>query len=93
MSSLDGRPSISVVTGPMDETTAAVVELADHWNALLVVEAWGGDGPSPTVEERATGLTEALDARATAVFDLPIDFSATQLLVDVAGPVTAWTQT
>jgi thiamine pyrophosphate-dependent acetolactate synthase large subunit-like protein len=90
VSSLDGRPSISVVSGGVDEATQAVVELANRWGAQLVVEVWGDDGVDVTAD-RADTIAGALDAKATIVSPVAVDFSATSVLEAVAGPVVAWT--
>jgi thiamine pyrophosphate-dependent acetolactate synthase large subunit-like protein len=58
-----GRPATVVTTEPLDDTTRAVLELADRIDAPVTLEAWGDD----------------------------VDLSLTDLLVDAAGPVVAWT--
>jgi hypothetical protein len=90
VSSLAGRPSISVVSGEVDPTTQAVIDLANRWGAQLIVEVWGDDGADVTAS-RADTIAAALDAKATVVSRVAVDFSATAVLEGVAGPVVAWT--
>ncbi len=58
-----GIPATAVATEPLDDTSRALVELAERLDAPLTVEVWGDD----------------------------IDLSLTDLLVEAAGPVVAWT--
>jgi thiamine pyrophosphate-dependent acetolactate synthase large subunit-like protein len=88
VSSLDGRPSVSVISGDVDEATQAVIDLANRWGAQLVVEVWGDDDDG---SDRGEVLRDALESRATVVSRVGVDFSSTSVLTDVAGPVVAWT--
>src|SRR5262249_22003622 len=74
VSSLDGRPSISVVTGDVDDATGEVVELARAWGAQLVLELWGDEG-GPAAADRPAFLASALESRATTVSPVAVDFS------------------
>jgi len=92
VAALDGRASISVVHPPVDEVTEAVVELAERWEAALVLEVWGGEPASPlaTPAERIRRLADALADPKCCRLEVPVDFSFTRVLVEVAGPVVAW---
>jgi Thiamine pyrophosphate enzyme, central domain len=90
---LDGRPAIGVTTTPLDEQTARMVELAESLGGQLVLEGWGADSGLGDPESHAGRLDVALQSSGVRVLPTPVDFSATQVLVDVAGPVVAWTST
>lgn len=104
VAALDHRTAVAVTTGPRDETTGAVLDQARRWELPLVLEVWGGDGPLLAPDERTDALKQALSGLAgtggagkvgagSTVRELPVpvDFSVTRALVDVAGPVIAWT--
>lgn len=56
----------------------------------VVVEVWSGAGVVASRAERLQRLSDALAGRRSARFETPVDLSLTSVLVDVAGPVTAW---
>lgn len=88
--SLDDRAAVAVVADPVDDATAALLALAEHWGARVVLEVWGIDAaPRPPVA-RTGALAEALAAPGVSVLPLPVDFSHTRVLEEVAGPVVAW---
>jgi len=58
----------------------------------VVVEVWQPHGTQRTRQERRRTLAGALASRTACVLATAVDLDETQLLVDVAGPVTAWTQ-
>ncbi|MCX7621500.1 MAG: hypothetical protein N2037_11740 [Acidimicrobiales bacterium] len=93
VASLDGRLSISITTDPIDETTEAVLELAEHWGAQIVLEVWG-DGASGaelvSPEARRERLHDALQSRRVNRLPVAVDFASTDVLVEIAGPVVAW---
>lgn len=91
VAALDGRRTVAVTTGPCDESTQAILDQARRWELPLVLEVWGGDGPLLAPDERADALSRALAGGAVFELPVPVDFSATRALVEVAGPVTAWT--
>jgi hypothetical protein len=88
---LDGRTAVGVTTGPVDETTRAVLDLAGDLGVAVVLEVWGAEGtlagPSDRRERLAAALASGVGTTELAV---PVDFSRTGVLVEVAGPVVAW---
>ena len=81
------RPVLAVVDGPIDSTTAAVLDAADALGVVVGVEAWTPDGPAlgPT----STCPLDSL-AGAGGVSTLPTDPRQLDEMVAVAGPVRAW---
>lgn len=87
---LAGRPAVAVVADPLDDATAALLALAEHWGTDVVLEVWGADAAPRPAADRRERLAAALGGRGVAVVPTPVDLSATELLVEVAGPVVAW---
>lgn len=94
VSSLEGRESIAVTTGRPDATTEALLELGPGLGAAIVLECWHPDAPPIDAAARRAQLFGALHARRSgdpvAVLDVPVDLTATSVLIDVAGEVIAW---
>jgi hypothetical protein len=91
VAALDGRPAVAVTTDPIDRETEAVLDLARALGLPLVLEVWGADGPLASPADRVDALAGLLAHPETvAVRPVPVDFSHTRTLVDVAGPVVAW---
>ena len=87
---LDRRPTIGVVTDPLDDPSRALLALAERWGVPAVVEVWGADAELPAAAAHADGLRAALATGGVSVLGVPVDLSLTRLLVEVAGPVVAW---
>lgn len=77
-----GGPAVVVTTAPLRFTPRGDV----------VVEVWGDDRAAMTPDERLARLQHALSRPGPHVLPVPVDFSWTRVLVDVAGPVRAWTE-
>jgi hypothetical protein len=90
VAAIDGRPAVAVTTAPLDATTRAVLDLARARRHPVALEVWAGDGPPVTPAEHREHLARALAGGEVTVLDVPVDFSHTRTLVDVAGPVVAW---
>lgn len=86
------RRAIAIVADPVDDATAELLALATHWDLDVTVEVWGADARLSSPEARVARLAEALGRPGLAVHPIPVDFSATEVLVDVAGPVVAWSE-
>jgi hypothetical protein len=80
------RPAVAVTTAPVDGATTAALESIER----VVLEVWGGDGDVRSPEERVERLTAAIAEPGVHVLNVPVDFSYTRVLVEVAGPVRAW---
>jgi hypothetical protein len=87
---LRGRPVVGVVTDPLDDTSRALLELAGRWQVPVVLEVWGADEDLPGAAAHPARLRAAMAAGGVSVLGVPVDFSLTRLLVEVAGPVVAW---
>jgi thiamine pyrophosphate-dependent acetolactate synthase large subunit-like protein len=73
------------------EAGRAVVYVTQHdLEGPFLVERWSIDGPTTTRTARRAQVREALTAGGSIRMDTPVDLSLTRVLVDVAGPVTAW---
>jgi hypothetical protein len=86
----NGRPAVAVTTAPIDEHTAAAIDDARAKGTNLVLEVWGGDGPLSSPAQRIEQMAAAIAAGGVHVLDVPVDFSFTRVLVEVAGSVRAW---
>ncbi len=87
----DGRPTIAVTTDPVDGPTAAAIEGARADGLAMVVAVWGTDAPPLSPADHVNALRAALVEPGVTVVPVAVDFGPTRLLVDVAGPVRAWT--
>ncbi len=88
---LDGRPAVAVVTSPPDEHTEALLDLAARLGAPLVCEVWGAEASWATASEHRARLVGALHEGGVQRLAVPVDLAATRELVELAGPVRAWT--
>lgn len=87
---LDGRTALAVTTAPMDDATAAVLELAAAWAQPMALALWGEGGGVSSPEGHRVGLVGALSSPGIDLVEVPVDFADTRLLVEVAGDVVAW---
>jgi len=78
-----------VVDGPIDSTTAAVLDAASELGVGVGVEAWTPDGPPLGPDEHLTRLDVL--AGSGGVSMLGTDLRQIDEMVAVAGPVRAWT--
>jgi hypothetical protein len=92
---LEGRPCLAVTDagsgdGPVDPTTAAVLELARGLGTPVALQVWGPDGSELTAPAHVELLRELLAPGPDRVVPVRIDLDATAELERVAGPVVAW---
>ena len=92
ISGLDGRPAIAVTTAPVDPLTEALLDLAASLDVPLVLEVWGGEASWASADEHLERLEAACAADGVHRLAVPVDLSGTRVLVDVAGPVAAWSR-
>lgn len=90
VAALDGRAAIAVTTAPVDPVSDALVDLAAGFEATFVLAEWGADAAWTSAGHHAELLTEALAAPGVSRLGVPVDFSLTRVLVEVAGEVVAW---
>lgn len=88
---LDGRAAMAITTAPMGDQTRRLLEFAGAQGGPLVLEEWGADSGLGDAESHAGRLDVALQGSGVSVLPTPVDFSLTDVLVGVAGPVVAWT--
>jgi hypothetical protein len=88
---LDGRPAVAITTTPVDETTHAVLELARGLGVEIVVLEWGAEDFRGSADELRELLASAWRGELEGVVAVPVDLTQTSVLVEVAGPVVAWT--
>jgi hypothetical protein len=87
VAALDHRPATAVTVGPFDPVTVALVELAGRVGSRLTVVEWGADVTWADARAHRVALHEARTATALAHVPVPVDLSATKLLIDAAGDV------
>jgi hypothetical protein len=80
----------AVTTAPLDPVSARLMELARSLGLDVVVELWGGEAELPSVADHAALLRAARARRGVQLIAVPVDFGWTDALVEVAGPVVAW---
>ena len=90
VASLDDRRTIAVTTSPFDPTTEALLDLAASVGSSFVLCEWGADVGWADANAHKVALRSALAAPGIAHVPVPVDLTATRLLVDVAGEVVAW---
>jgi hypothetical protein len=56
----------------------------------VVLEMWGDDGDRVDPQRRRDQLVDALGARRVRRLPVAVDFSYTQTLIEIAGPIVAW---
>ena len=88
---LDGRPAVAVVTSPTDPATDALLDLAATLGVTLVCEVWGADASWASPSEHRERLIGARHEGGVQRLGVPVDLAATRELIDLAGPVQAWT--
>jgi hypothetical protein len=68
-----------------------VTDRADDADDGVVVEVWSATGSLAGREARRRHLADALAAGGSHTIATPVDLGLTRVLLDAAGPVTAWT--
>ncbi len=89
---LDGRPAVAVTTAPVDPLSEALLDLAASLDVPLVLEVWGGEASWASADEHLERLEAAVAAGGVHRLAVPVDLSGTRVLVEVAGPVSAWSR-
>jgi hypothetical protein len=91
LAGLDGRPAVAVVTSPTDPATDAVLDLAASLGVSLICEVWGAESSWADASEPRARLVGARHEGGVQRIGVPVALAATRELVDLAGPVLAWT--
>lgn len=92
---LEGRPCVAVshqLDGPdgLDDTTAALLELAEAIEVPASLQLWGPRGSLDGSGGHVELLRVELEGRGVRIDDVPVDLEATDELYEVAGPLRAW---
>lgn len=88
---LDGRSAMAVVTSPTDLVTEALLDLAASLGVTVICEVWGADAAWAAPSEHRERLVGARHEGGVQRLAVPVDLAATRELVELAGPVSAWT--
>jgi hypothetical protein len=92
IAALDHRAAVAVTVTPHDAVTQALLELAGRVGSRLTVVEWGADVTWSDARAHRVALAEAERAPAVAHVPVPVDLAHTRALVEVAGPVVAWSR-
>jgi hypothetical protein len=82
------RPVLAVVDGPVDSTTASVLEAGARLGVRVGIEAWTPDGPELGADEHLSRL-DTLSTQG-GVSALATDPRQLDEMLAVAGPIRAW---
>jgi hypothetical protein len=85
------RPVLVVVDGPLDDAAQALLSCAEGWGMGLGVESWDPGGDVLAADLHRDRVAELIAPGPTRVNTLATDPRQLQDLVEVAGPVSAWT--
>jgi hypothetical protein len=91
--SLEDRPSaapIALTVAPPDEATLSILEESERLGHPVVVEAWGEGGSFRSADEHRSLLGRARASGRASLLQVPVDWSFTQDLLEVAGAIVAW---
>jgi hypothetical protein len=89
LTSQAGSPALAVVDS-LNAEAMALIELGRTLEFPFVVEVWGDAGTPLDASAHRARVQAALAEPGVTVIELPIDYSATELLVAAAGPLVAW---
>jgi hypothetical protein len=86
------RVRVTALTAePLHEMSARAMDLGRSLGVDLVVELWGAESELASAPDHSVVLRQAWARRGVQLVAVPVDFSWTDALVEVAGPVVAWT--
>lgn len=87
-----GGPPAAVLAAAHDGPAVAVTTTPPGSlpHGDVVIEVWGAKSDMLSPDERLERLRAAIGAGGAHVLHVPVEFSFTRLLVEVAGPVRAW---
>lgn len=87
---LRGQVALSITTAPVEPLLDELLDVAAHWGTPVTLEVWGSAGHVGTPVTRVVKTADVLRLPTIDVLDIPVDFSRTSVLTDVAGPIVAW---
>ena len=83
------RPCIAVLD-ELDPVSEAILELAESYGVATAAQVWSEAGELADVDAHAR-LSESQFAGRSGIVDVPVAVGDEDALLDVAGPVVAWT--
>lgn len=91
---IEGRPCLAVAdqvadTG-VDDTSGALLELAESLGLGVALQLWGPDGSLADSDAHVSLLADQLGSEVVRIDDVPVLTDDIADLVAVAGPVSAW---
>lgn len=92
---LEKRPCLAVsdqINGPdgIDETSAAVLELAEAMGLPVALQLWGPGGQLESSTSHVEMLASALETQTVRIDEVPVDVEDVEALEAVAGRLIAW---
>jgi hypothetical protein len=87
---LDHRSAVALVTAPVDPMSEALLDLGARFGVDLTCVVWDGEAAPPDASEHRERLVGARHEGGVQRVAVPVDLAATQELIDLAGPVVAW---
>lgn len=92
---LEGRPCLAVSdqvggTDGLDDTSAAVLELAESLGLGVALQLWGPEGSLASSTAHVELLAAELDSPVVRIDEVPVLVDDTAGLLDAAGPLLAW---
>ena len=95
---LEKRPCLAVsdqIEGPdgIDDSSAAVLELAEAMKLPVALQLWGRDGQLAGSNAHVEMLASALATDQVRIDEVPVDVEDVEALESVAGQLTAWSTT
>ncbi len=86
-----GRKALGVTSAPVDDVTPRVLELARAERADLALVVWDEAAePLATAGDHPVALDELWRTTGVRVLSVPVDLDQLTVLIDVAGPITAF---
>ncbi len=84
------RRPLAVADGPLDDTSAELLDLADQLGVPVALELWDPQGACLDADEHQNRLAAQLASPRSSVASLATDRAQLDEMIEVAGPVTAW---
>lgn len=84
------RPVLAVVDAPLGPRSRAVLAVGEELGLPVPVEIWDPNGRPVDADTHAVRLTAAVEGADPAVLSLATDPRRLLEMIDVAGPVVAW---
>jgi hypothetical protein len=90
LGALSGAPRVAIVADALGEDDERLLDWARSAGLNVTVIVWTLDAPARNAEEHRAVLASALAKPGVNVLPVAVDLAATQLLIDAAGPLVAW---